>query len=197
VSGGQDTSALVWDATRPRTRDSSVRHESTASDLTARFRDLAGENAERAHAAVWALVNSPKAASFLGEQRSLFVSIDVDVIERWIRDLDSNKFTLRERASQELGLILDEAESHLKKARQARTSAEAQQRIDQLLHTRSLGSCGRELQRLRVIEVLEHIASPDAVAIMQKLAAGPAEARPTREAKASLERLALRTDQKR
>src|SRR5207247_5454510 len=62
VSGGCDTSALVWDATRPRTRDSSSRHGSAAADLAARFKDLAGDNGEQAYASIWALINAPKEA---------------------------------------------------------------------------------------------------------------------------------------
>jgi hypothetical protein len=57
------------------------------------------------------------------------------------------------------------------------------------------------LQKLRVIESLEHMAARDAdavrlaaVGVLEKLAADAAEARPTREAKASLERLRRRAD---
>jgi hypothetical protein len=126
----------------------------------------------------------------------MFAATDVQKIQVWIEALDSNKFAERERASQELGLILDEAEPYLKKARESKRSAEAQRRIDALLHTRSLGFSGNELRKLRVIEILEHIAGsgadatrPGAIDILKKLAAGDLEAPTTQEARASLDRL--------
>jgi WD40 repeat protein len=208
VSGGENTSALVWDATRPRTRNAFIRRESTATDLVAHFKNLAGDNAEQAYASMWALQSAPKKTiSFLGDQNSLFTSANVRAIQRWIRDLDSDKFAERERAAHELGWILDEAESHLKKALQGKPSLEVRRRIDQLLEERSRGPIGKELQRFRVIEILEHIAAPGAdaaegadatrraaIALLKKLAAGAAEVRPTQEAKASLERLERRAD---
>jgi WD40 repeat protein len=197
ASGGDDTTALVWDATRPRTRNAFVRPESTAIDVAAEFKNLADDEAERAYASIWALINAPKKTlSFLAEQSSLFAAADVRAIQRWIRDLDSDEFAERERASEELRWILDEAEAHLKKALQSKPSLEAECRIKLLFEDRRTGPVGKELQRYRVIEILEHIAAeggaPDrlaAVAVLKKLAAGAGEVRPTKEAKASLERL--------
>jgi hypothetical protein len=46
---------------------------------------------------------------------------------------------------------------------------------------------------LRALEVLEHIATPEAQQVLKTLATGAPEARLTQEAKASLARLARRT----
>ena len=46
---------------------------------------------------------------------------------------------------------------------------------------------------LRAIEVLEHIGTAEARQVLKSLANGAPEARRTREAKSSLERLAKRT----
>jgi hypothetical protein len=193
VTGAADTTALVWDAARPPVRHSSVRRGPATTDLAAHVQDLAGDNAEQAYASVWELVGAPKeAVAFLGEQRALFERADGQAIRRWIGDLDSDKYPERERASQELGLILDEAEPQLKKALSGNPSAEARRRIELLLQARSAGITGRELQRLRVVEVLEHIATPAAVAVLRKLATGPTDSRPTNEAKAALARLERR-----
>jgi WD40 repeat protein len=201
VSGGDDTTALVWDATRPRTQRV-IRITAAAADISARFKDLTSDDAEQAYASIWALVKAPKeTVSFLTDQRTLFEATDVAKIERWIADLDSNKFVERERASQELGLVLDEAEEHLKKARLGTQSAEARRRIDQLLQAKTTGFTGKKLQTFRAIEILEHIATPEtegpaagptglaAISLLKKVAAGPAEARMTREAVAALDRV--------
>jgi WD40 repeat protein len=194
VTGGDDTTALIWDATRPRTRKSLLLRESPATDLQTHFRHLAGKDAEQAYASRWALQSAPqKAVSFLGQQRDLFARADVRRIQRWIEDLDSDEFAEREQAYQELGWILDEAEPHLKKALRGGPSLEMRCRIDLLLRERRSGPTGHELRRLRVIEILEHIAAPGASAVLEKLAAGAPEARPTQEAKAALGRLEERT----
>ena len=125
VTGAADTTALVWDAARPPVRHASGRRGPATTDLAAYVRDLAGDNAEQAYASVWELVGAPKeAVAFLGEQRALFERADGQAIRRWIGDLDSDKYAERERASLELGLILDEAEPQLKKALSGNPSAE-------------------------------------------------------------------------
>jgi WD40 repeat protein len=190
VSGGDDTAALVWDATRPLTQGK-VRRDASPADLPARFADLAGDDAEQAYASIWALAGTPKAAvAFLAEQRSLFAVTDVEKIRRWIRNFDSSQFADRDRASRELALVLDEAEPHLKQALLAKPSAEARRRTDVLLRARAAAPTGRELQRLRVIELLDRIGTAEAIAILKKLAASVPDSRVAKEAKAVLERQA-------
>jgi hypothetical protein len=48
------------------------------------------------------------------------------------------------------------------------------------------------LRSIRAVEALEHIATPEARDLLDRLAAGAPEARLTREAKAALERLGRR-----
>jgi hypothetical protein len=186
VSAGDDTTALVWDATRPRTHDPVAHRASPA----AWFKDLAGDDGERAYAALWALVRTPKASvAFLAEEPRLYSTTPVATIERWIADLDANKFAARERASRDLASILNEAEPHLKAALERNPSAEARRRIELLLHARSQGPTGREVLRFRVVEVLERVGTQAAVAVLRKLAVGPPDTLPTEDARAALGRL--------
>jgi WD40 repeat protein len=200
VTGFEDTTALVWDATRPH--DPTGRRLQASARPADNLRTLALAESDRAYAALWALADSPKeTVAFLEAEKDLFAPSDVKRIQRWIADLDSDKFADRERASRELGMILDEAEYHLRKALQAGPSAEARSRIELLLQTRRTGMTGKELQRFRLIEVLERIATPSAdapagpnptrlgaVALLQKLVDAAPESRLSREAKSALER---------
>jgi hypothetical protein len=71
--------------------------------------------------------------------------------------------------------------------------APAPQQTERLLgRLEGTGPSGERLQALRGIEVLELIGSRDARQVLERLAKGAPEARLTQEAKASLERLALR-----
>jgi hypothetical protein len=113
----------------------------------------------------------------------------VEKIEHWIADLDANRFAARERASRDLGSILDEAEPHLKAALKRNPSAEARGRIELLLHARNQGPTGREVLKFRVIEALERMATPEAAAVLKRLAASHPDALPTQDARAALERM--------
>jgi WD40 repeat protein len=186
VTGGDDTTALVWDATRPRMHDPITPRDSPA----AWFKDLAGADGERAYAAFWALVRTPKeSVALLAEESSLYSTTPVEKIEHWIADLDANRFAARERASRDLGSILDEAEPHLKAALKRNPSAEARGRIELLLHARNQGPTGREVLKFRVIEALERMATPEAAAVLKRLAASHPDALPTQDARAALERM--------
>src|SRR5262249_8174648 len=70
---------------------------------------------------------------------------------------------------------------------------EVRRRLERLLAKLQEGlPPGGSLRELRAVEALEHIATPEAQQLLQKLAGSAAAARSTREAKASLERLARR-----
>ena len=72
-------------------------------------------------------------------------------------------------------------------------SAEARRRAEEILARLSKAEpTGEALRALRAIEVLEHIGTPEASRVLETLAKGAPEARLTRDAKASLGRLARR-----
>jgi hypothetical protein len=116
--------------------------------------------------------------------------MDAQRIRHLIDELDNNYFQVREHASGELERLAELAESGLRKALENSPSMEAKRRIERLLaklETPLLS--GAQLRAVRVTTLLERIGTSEARRLLEDLAKGPLEARLTREAKASLERL--------
>jgi hypothetical protein len=121
------------------------------------------------------------------------VAPDAARLARLIAALDDNDFAAREKATAELGELGDLAEGALRRLVEGGPSAEARQRAEGLLETLSKSApSGEWLRALRALEVLEGVGTPQARQVLQTLAGGLPEARLTREAKASLERLERR-----
>jgi hypothetical protein len=115
-------------------------------------------------------------------------------LQQLVRDLDSRRFPVREKASRELAAVGPAAVPFLRQALDSKPSPEARRRLEQLLDSLSGTALAPEvLQGLRAVEVLEHIATPQARRILEAMAAGLPTALVTEEAKASLERLAKRS----
>jgi ElaB/YqjD/DUF883 family membrane-anchored ribosome-binding protein len=108
-------------------------------------------------------------------------------IDQLIEDLDSFQFAVREKAAAELKELGDSAEPVLRQALADNPSLEVRRRIEQLLG--KLDVSPERLQKLRALEVLEHIATPEAREVLLALAQGAPKSRLTQEAKASLEQL--------
>jgi hypothetical protein len=120
-------------------------------------------------------------------------SADPGRITALIADLDSDRFGVREKATAGLEGFGELAEPLLRKALAGQPSLEARRRIGRLLEKLSGPVTVPEQRRaLRALEVLEAIGSPEARQVLRGLLKGAPEARLTREARGSLERLARR-----
>lgn len=187
ISGSEDGTALVWDAAGVLKPEMA-----RVADGEGLWRTLASEDAVAAFEAVCALAARGDVA-FLSKRLKRVEVADAAKIGRYLADLDSNEFATRERAERELGQLEELAESALHKALAERVSPEVRRRVEGLLTKLDASPpSAKTLQALRAIEALEHIATPEARQLFQKLADGAPEARLTREAKASLQRLARR-----
>jgi hypothetical protein len=105
--------------------------------------------------------------------------------------LNSEKFKVREQASKELRQLDDLAELALRKSLEEKPPLEMRLRVEALLNklvTRPLSFS--ELRQLRAVEVLEWAGILEARQLLEKLAQGAPAARLTKEANASLFRLA-------
>jgi hypothetical protein len=188
VSGSEDTTALVWDVIGRR---AARREPLAAADLDACWNDLAGEDAASAYRAMRKLIVSPGGAiAFLAAHLQPATPADANRLAKHIADLDSDAFTTRAAAMKELAQLGQLAESALRKALAGSPSTEARRRMEQLLEKLATATLnGESLRQWRAIETLEHLATPEARQLLEKLASGAADARLTREAKAAQERL--------
>ena len=113
------------------------------------------------------------------------------ILDALIRDLDGKKFSVREKAMEELEKIGRAAVPALEKARDGDVSLEALTRITVLLDSIQGGDPGpANVRGMRAVALLEKIGGEDARKLLKKIAGGDDEANVTREAKAALQRLA-------
>jgi hypothetical protein len=153
-----------------------------------------GLDASKAFDAIHALAGAQAAAVTLIKARlHPAATVNPEIVQRLIADLDSDQFDARKKASTELENIGEAAAPFLRKALDGEQSLETRKHIEDLLKkTDSATPRGEALRTIRAIEVLELVGTPEAKAVLQTLANGMPEARLTREAKAALERLTLR-----
>jgi hypothetical protein len=195
ASGGVDTTALIWDV--PSLMDSL---KVTPRPLPQRaleqlIRDLAAEDMEKAGKAVAALVQMPKEALPLLKERLRPAAIGAErKVDQFIRDLSSDDFDTRKSATEALENLGDVAEPALLKRLEEKPELEVQKRIEELLEKLQKPETSSEiLSMLRMIEILEHMATPEARKLLEEVSKGAEGARSTREAKAAVERLTQRT----
>jgi WD40 repeat protein len=192
ASGASDTTVLVWDVTGLGDGEGLRAVDLPPQEVEGLWADLGGD-AGGAGRAVWKLAAAPRQAVPLLRRKLRPAAADEARVTRLIADLDSDRFPVREQAAQELEQIGDIAEPALRKALASPPSAEVRRRAGQLLE--KLGgpvTAPGALRELRAVEVLEHIGTPAAREVLESLARGAPGARLTREARASLERLARR-----
>jgi HEAT repeat protein len=163
-------------------------------DLETLWAALGGEDGIKAHDAIWALAEAHAQSVPLFKARLRQVPpTAVRLIARHIQDLDNDDFAVRERASAALGQVLEAAAPALRKTLEGQPSPEVRTRIEQLL-ARHEGNLFSEdhLRTARAIEVLEHIGTAEARAVLVELAKGAPGVWQTEDAKEALGRLACR-----
>jgi WD40 repeat protein len=188
-----ESSALIWDVAGMVKRPLAAAARPAAADLRQWWASLRDDNPAEAYKAVWRFAAVPEhAVPFLAEvlRPSEAQGPGAATIARWINDLDSSEFRVREKASRELERAGVSAVDALRKARKGDVSLEQKRRIDQLLAALDGPIPGPEqLRAIRAVAALEQIGNPEARKVLGELAAGGAGARLTREARAALERL--------
>jgi RNA polymerase sigma factor (sigma-70 family) len=184
ASGGSDACVLIWDAAGRRQPPSPVPLGTAALDRL--WADLAANDAATAYRAMGTLRRSPRQAVHLLEQHLKPVPpADTGQVARALHDLDSDEFTVRDRAVKELERLGEAAEPGLRQTLAGKPSAEVRRRAQEFLDQIDASAQGR---RARALEVLEQMDTAEARRLLTALAHGAPGARLTREARAALAR---------
>jgi RNA polymerase sigma factor (sigma-70 family) len=190
VSGGMDTTALVWDVRRFTQRPARP-VPLTAADLEACWKDL-GAGSAQAYRAMGKMLTAPQqSVKFLGQRVQPSPAEEARRIAALIADLGSEQFKVRERATKELEKLGEAAAPALHKASTGDPPLELKRRLGALLGRLSNWP-PETLRQVRAVEVLEHLGTPAARAVLERLVReGVTEARLTREVDAALRRMKL------
>lgn len=188
ASSSRDTTAIVWELADLMKTDPPPTRELSERQIELLWTKLSGD-APTAYDALQSLRSSPRQVVPYLRGRIQPVKIDVP---RLIADLDSDEFSVREKASQQLARYGRIIEKPLRQALEKKPSLEVRQRIKDLLEQmRDASDLVHATPReVRCIELLESIGNIEARRVLQTLAGGIEEAELTQEAKASLARLA-------
>jgi RNA polymerase sigma factor (sigma-70 family) len=198
ISGGADTTAIIWDLTGRLRGTEALGQPLTAADLDACWADLAGADAPKAYRAIQRLAAAPReATAYLQPRLQPASGVDEKRVARLIADLDKEDFAARQAAAKELETFGEQAFGLCRKALDAKPALETRRRLEELIEKVSVAQwqnpSPERLRTMRAVEVLERIGTPEAQQVLESLAKGSPEARLTQEAKASLERLAKRS----
>jgi WD40 repeat protein len=181
VTASADGSALVWPL-----------YDLTSGTVTPRaWDDLGGADAKTAFAVVCGLIAAPDKAIALLGQRLRPAACDVEQVRRWLENLDSESFAVREDAERRLAALGEDVEEDLHEALAKKPSVEMRTRLMRLVHRLEEWNADR-LRQTRALEVLEMIGSPEAMRLLEKLAGGYRGSRLTIETRETLARLKAR-----
>jgi WD40 repeat protein len=185
ASASADTTALVWEVAQGKKPEKEP--SLSPAELQARWDELAGADAMKAYQAMWALVNAPRQSiPFLKKYLKQVPHADVKKLDQLIKDLNSDSFATRDRATRELATLSDLAREPLEAVLRKKPPLEVRKRVELLL-----GKLGKNPLRgaLRAVEALEYMANAEAKKLLDELARGIPGTPLTEEAKESLTRL--------
>jgi hypothetical protein len=189
ASSSPEAPAYIWDVYGNRSHERPAPPPWTAAQKSKVWEDLLGSEAKAGFEAIRALIQSPDSAIALLRGRVKPVEpVNAAKLKQLLRDLDGDDFEARQGALAELQKLGDRIEGALQHALKTIPSLEAKRRLQALLENVDVPLPER-LAQGRALESLEQIASPEAVRLIEALAAGAPEARLTREAAEVLHRV--------
>jgi len=186
AAGDGDSSILLWDLTGGMQGGKFKPVSLTGAQLDAMWSDLAAD-AQKADKAIWMLARAPKqSVLLLAEHLRPGATVTADKVAKLVADLDDNSFAVRQKAAKALDDMGEAAEAGLRKTLNDNLTLEVRQRIEQILEKRNRDT----IRKLRAIEALEHIATPEGRQVLEAMAQGAPNPRVAEAATAALTRLA-------
>lgn len=190
-SGSADTTVLAWDVTGFSPDGKLPVLNLQPGQLEQLWNELAAKKAQTGNRAVWNLIAGGKEViKFLHKRVYL---PDRASVEKLIKDLNANRFAIREKASLQLAGYGQWIRGRLEEAAKKPASLEAKIRLDALLEKlKKEGAVTIEQERFRlkrVMEVLEQTNTPSARKLLLHMSRGAVETAIADEAQASLKRL--------
>jgi hypothetical protein len=193
VSGSADTSLLLWDVTGQSNDGRLSLERIGAGDLEGLWQELAASDVPRAYRALWTLIAGARDAVPLLVKQKRIALVDPEHIQQLLRDLNNDRYSVRERAYGELTKYGRWVEGVLDTALQKPASEEVRRRVEKLLsmirQDKSLTLAQERLRAHRLMMILEQSATPAARDLLERLSRMAAEADLRADAKASLVRL--------
>jgi RNA polymerase sigma factor (sigma-70 family) len=186
VSGSWDRTGVVWDLTGRLTESRRVRIDARLGDQL--WADLASADATKAYVAVRTLLVAEGVEAFLKARIRPNAPPDARRLARLLADLDSDDFDARETAAREIAALGEGAEPALQTVLACEVSAEMRRRVTEMLRSLNPVQSSEAARRIRAVEVLEHVGTPEATQLLGELAKGAPGMRLTEEAKAALNR---------
>jgi hypothetical protein len=191
LSGSLDTTVLAWPLRPPR--------PTVKVPLDAAWTDLAKHDSAQAFKAEGIFLAAPADAANLFDQKIKPVAaLDTKQVQRWLADLGSDEFAVREAASKALEGLDRRAVPHLEAALKSAVSLEVRRRLERLLEQQKTAALSSELLRqIRAVMVLQLIGDDESKNLLKRWAGGPAGSLLTTEATQALMRLEAASKTKR
>jgi RNA polymerase sigma factor (sigma-70 family) len=190
VTVSLDHTGLVWDVTLRAGKTPSAKPLDAKEQQTL-WETLGNAKTEPAFEALEKLaVHQKSAVALLRRHLRPARGVDDATLDRLLKDLDSKQFKVRRKASRELESYGETALAGVKRRLAQVQSLELRHRLEAFLKTADPDRPTAErLQEIRALQLLEELATPDALALLRDLARGTANARRTDEAAKAVERI--------
>jgi WD40 repeat protein len=187
VAGEEACTALVWDVAGlvPAEEALAAQPQAILQALTTALGSNDGLQAYRAFR--WLRTDPAVALPLIRGEFGSAAKAQDERIARLIRDLDADKFLVRQRASEELGKLGTRAAAALFRTLEEHPPLEVRQRVDKLLLRLNAPAAERRVRW--AVKLVELAGTREAYQLLQELADGAADAPTTKEASAALERV--------
>jgi WD40 repeat protein len=191
LTGGSDTTALLWNVELLIHQARGRRAQRARPTLETHWTNLAAADAETAYRALQEMVATPQQTiELLRKHLRPAPPVDANQLTRALTEVGDERFPARQKASAELEKLGDLAEPALQRALDGTPALELRRRVEQILAKINAPIADADtLRKLRAVELLERLGTRQACQLLTELTRGAAEARITREAQASLQRL--------